>query len=116
LGTPAYDHQRLRHRRGDPTPTRRTSSGTPSRGSDPQPPACIAYALQRRLGQDGLSFQDLVAEVRRDLCARYLGDAQLSLAEVAFLTGFSEASTFYRAFKQWTGQTPAEYRRQRAGG
>jgi AraC-like DNA-binding protein len=71
-----------------------------------------ARTLQRRLQDDGLSFQDLVAEVRRDLSARYLEEADMSLAEVAFLIGFSEVSTFHRAFKQWTGLTPAEYRRR----
>ena len=41
----------------------------------------------------------------------HLADASLSLAEVAFLLGFSEQSAFTRAFKRWTGTTPASVRR-----
>jgi AraC-like DNA-binding protein len=37
----------------------------------------------------------------------------VSIAEVAFLLGFSEPSSFYRAFRRWTGRTPVEFRRDR---
>src|SRR5262249_26210616 len=69
--------------------------------------------LQRRLQDDGLSFQDLVVDVRRDPSARSRETAALALAEVAFLVGFSEASPSHRASKQWTGVPPAEYRRRK---
>ncbi len=69
-------------------------------------------SLQRRLRDAGTSFQKELDLVRRDLALRYL-DEPMSLAEVAFLTGFSEPSNFHRAFKRWTGRTPAEARRQR---
>ncbi|HCX11171.1 MAG TPA: AraC family transcriptional regulator, partial [Hyphomonas sp.] len=41
---------------------------------------------------------------------RFLADTRYSIAEVAFLTGFSEQSAFTRAFKRWAGQTPGTYR------
>ncbi len=66
--------------------------------------------LQRRLGEEGLSFQKLAAEARRALAARLLSESGYSLAEVAFLTGFSEQSAFNRAFKRWTNRTPASFR------
>ena len=70
--------------------------------------------LQRRLAEQGHAFQDLVDEARQDLANRLLRRTDYALAEVAFLTGFSEQSTFTRAFKRWSGQTPATYRRDAA--
>lgn len=66
--------------------------------------------LQRRLAESGLAYQDLVEEVRRDLADRLLRRTSYSLAEVAFLTGFAEQSTFSRAFKRWRGVTPRAFR------
>lgn len=66
--------------------------------------------LQRRLKQEGTSLQQLLDEVRRELALRHLGESKESIAEVAFLLGFSEVSAFHRAFKRWTGSTPGEYR------
>ncbi|MEO0322880.1 MAG: AraC family transcriptional regulator [Myxococcota bacterium] len=66
--------------------------------------------LQRRLADRGASYQALVDEARRQLAEKLLGDTRYSLAEVAYLTGFSEQSSFTRAFKRWAGQTPRSYR------
>lgn len=66
--------------------------------------------LQRRLGEEGLSFQKMVENARRQLAEGLLVQSDYSLAEVAFLTGFSEQSAFNRAFKRWMDQTPAAYR------
>ncbi|MEM6584301.1 MAG: AraC family transcriptional regulator ligand-binding domain-containing protein [Pseudomonadota bacterium] len=66
--------------------------------------------LQRRLAQDGQSFQSLVDLARRDLASQLLRETDYSLAEIAFLTGFAEQSGFTRAFKRWQGQTPRSYR------
>ncbi len=68
-----------------------------------------ARSLQRRLQDEGASFQTLRDETRRALADRYLGEG-LSLAEISFLLGFSEPSAFFRAFKRWTGLTPIERR------
>ncbi len=67
--------------------------------------------LQRRLADQGHVYQDLVDETRRSLAVRLLSRDEFSLAEIAFLTGYAEQSTFTRAFKRWHGQTPAKYRR-----
>ena len=66
--------------------------------------------LQRRLSDRGYSFQTLVDESRRELAERLLKETEYPLAEVAFLTGFSEQSAFNRAFKRWAGQTPRSFR------
>ena len=73
-----------------------------------------ARSLRRRLSEHGLSFQTLTEDTRRELAEGLLRDEQYSLAEVAFLTGFSEQSSFTRAFKRWLGTTPASYRKTRA--
>lgn len=70
-------------------------------------------SFQRRLAEHGLSFQSLTEEARRELAEGLLRDEQYALAEVAFLTGFSEQSSFTRAFKRWFGVTPAYYRKTR---
>ena len=69
-----------------------------------------ARTLQRRLSERGQSFQSLVDLSRRDLASQLLRETEYSLAEIAFLTGFSEQSGFTRAFKRWQGQTPRSYR------
>lgn len=72
-----------------------------------------ARSFHRRLSEHGMSFQTLTEETRRELAEGLLRDEQHSLAEIAFLTGFSEQSSFTRAFKRWIGRTPASYRKDR---
>jgi AraC-like DNA-binding protein len=71
-----------------------------------------ARTLQRRLGDQGVSFQDLVDESQRRLSERLLRQTTYSMLDIAFMTGFSEQSAFTRAFKRWAGQTPRSYRLQ----
>jgi len=71
--------------------------------------------LHRRLEQHGSSFQQVLGEVRHHLAERYLSDSGASLNDVAFLLGYTEQSSFQRAFKRWSGQTPGEYRARRGG-
>jgi len=75
-----------------------------------------ARSLRRKLAAQEVSFQTLVSDTRRDLAEGLLADPRYGLAEIAFLTGFAEQSSFNRAFKRWTGQTPATFRAQNAQG
>ncbi|WP_437631189.1 AraC family transcriptional regulator [Sorangium sp. So ce854] len=68
-------------------------------------------SVQRRLKEAGTSLSSLLDRLRADLAVRYLSESRDSIPEIAFLLGFSEVSTFHRAFKRWTGVTPATYRR-----
>lgn len=86
------------------------SEGVPMVSSIASELAMSARTLQRRLSGQGHSFQSVVDTARKDLAQRLLTDTDYSLAEIAFLTGFSEQSSFTRAFKRWTGQTPRAYR------
>jgi AraC-like DNA-binding protein len=73
-------------------------------------------SLQRRLSEQGTSFQRLLDETRQHLAEGHLRDGQLDLAEIALLLGYSEQSAFTRAFRAWTGRAPAQWRRAyRAG-
>jgi AraC-like DNA-binding protein len=66
--------------------------------------------LQRKLKNEGTSFMDLLQDTRMQLARKYLRSPGRSVVETAYLLGFSEPSTFSRAFKRWTGLAPAEYR------
>jgi AraC-like DNA-binding protein len=70
-------------------------------------------SLHRRLRDEGTTLRRLLDGLRLDLAERYLREG-VSINETAFLLGYSEASAFQRAFRRWTGSTPAAYRRQHA--
>jgi AraC-like DNA-binding protein len=74
-------------------------------------------SLQRHLRDHGSSFNALADEVREATACLYLEQPDMALAEIAFLLGFSDQSSFNRAFKRWTGLTPRQGRAQatRAG-
>ncbi|MDJ0859598.1 MAG: AraC family transcriptional regulator ligand-binding domain-containing protein [Dinoroseobacter sp.] len=87
------------------------SEGVPTLAEVAEGLGMSSRTLQRRLSDDGLAYQDLVGEARRTLSEQLLRRTDYALAEIAFLTGFSDQSTFTRAFKRWHGRTPANYRR-----
>jgi len=67
--------------------------------------------LRRRLKKEGYSFQSLKDDTRRDMAIFFINKKEQSIEAIAFRLGFSEASTFIRAFKKWTGLTPLAYRK-----
>jgi AraC-like DNA-binding protein len=67
-------------------------------------------SLHRKLRDERHSYQAIVDGVRRHLAERHLAERRLPITEIAFLLGFTEASSFHRAFRRWTGRTPAAYR------
>ncbi|WP_394831098.1 AraC family transcriptional regulator [Pendulispora rubella] len=69
--------------------------------------------LQRRLDDAGTTFNELVDGVRHALAVQYLQNPELSISEVAYLTGYSEVRPFARAFRRWTGLAPGQYRASR---
>lgn len=89
---------------------RSLSAGVPKISDIAQAMGMGPRTLQRRLGEEGLVYQTLVDEARRQLAERLLRTTKYPLVEVAFLTGFAEQSGFTRAFKRWAGQTPRSYR------
>ncbi len=73
--------------------------------------AVSSRTLQRRLKDEGTSFNTVLRETRASLSQHYLGNTQLSSSEIAYLLGFDEPNSFFRAFQSWTGTTPESLRR-----
>ena len=67
-------------------------------------------SMQRKLKDEGTSFNKLLDGTRRELAMYYVRETHRSLGEISYLLGFSEPSSFTRAFRRWTGVTPQEFR------
>ena len=67
-------------------------------------------SLIRKLAEENESFKNLLASIRRELGEKYVMNKGLSLTEISFLLGFSETSSFSRAYKNWTGMSPRAHR------
>jgi AraC-like DNA-binding protein len=67
--------------------------------------------LRRRLHEEGVSYQGIKDQLRRDLAISYLSHSDRSVMDIALELGFSERSAFHRAFRKWTGASPGEFRR-----
>jgi len=79
--------------------------------------ACRALGLERgelvrELKQRGTTFRSVLRSMRTDLARAYLEDRQWSISDVAFVLGYSDTAAFKRAFRSWTGKTPAQYRQE----
>ena len=66
--------------------------------------------LQRRLKDEGQSFQRILSQTRESLARHYLTQSQLPSAEISFLLGYEDPNSFIRAFHTWTGTTPEAHR------
>lgn len=84
--------------------------GEPKREAVAQALHLSQRTLQRRLQEEGSSFQQLLDDARRELAEQYLAQPNLTLLEVAYLLGFADPSNFFRAFRRWFDMTPGEYR------
>ncbi|MBO6899076.1 MAG: AraC family transcriptional regulator [Shimia sp.] len=96
--------------------TPKLSDGMPQAADVARELGMSERTLYRRLSDEGLTFRDVLAEAQSKLAQGLLKDDTVSIAEIAFMTGFSEQSTFSRAFKRWVGQAPAQFRQQAVTG
>ena len=71
--------------------------------------------LQRKLAERSVSFASVLEELRKREAIRCLTRSGLTVTEIAFVLGYSDVSTFVRAFRGWTGQTPSEFREGHEG-
>jgi AraC-like DNA-binding protein len=90
----------------------RLPDGDPMRGDIAQALCLSERTLQRRLQEEGTTFHDLVDDIRRELAQRYLKQPHLSISQTAYLLGFADQSTFFRACKRWFELSPRQYRTQ----
>ena len=70
--------------------------------------------LQRRLAEEGETFQQLLQSARRELAHHYLLHSSLELNETAFILGYGDSHSFFRAFHDWEGVSPGEWRTRHA--
>ncbi|MFQ5638359.1 MAG: AraC family transcriptional regulator [bacterium] len=86
------------------------SGGAPSVSSAARALHISARTLHRSLQSEGTSFRELLDQLRQERATVLLANPHCSVAEVGFLLGFAELSSFSRAFKRWTGKAPAAFR------
>ncbi|MBB6019982.1 AraC-like DNA-binding protein [Paenibacillus sp. JGP012] len=67
-------------------------------------------SLQRKLMQEGTTFKQLLTEARHEQARAYLSDLSLDIKEIAYLIGYQDQNSFYRAFRTWEGDTPSNWR------
>jgi AraC-like DNA-binding protein len=106
-----FDHDKTSYRVREAI-IRRLPDGEPRRDQIARELCMSERTLQRRLEEEHSSFVQLLNDIRRELAGQYLNRLHLSLGEAAYLLGFSEQSSFFRACKRWFGLPPGEYRRQ----
>ncbi|MEU7875444.1 AraC family transcriptional regulator ligand-binding domain-containing protein [Dactylosporangium sp. NPDC049140] len=85
-------------------------AGDPSMTAVARRLAVSSRTLQRQLHLEGATFQVILARTREDLARHYLGHGAMSPAEIAYLLGYDDTNSFYRAFRTWTGTTPQALR------
>lgn len=68
--------------------------------------------LQRRLNDESTSYQEILKSTREELAQHYLKNSSLSQGEISFLLGFQDTNSFIRAYSQWTGKPPGQFRLQ----
>jgi AraC-like DNA-binding protein len=93
--------------------TQRLAHGEPSQEDVAELLNMSARTLQRKLGDGGTTYKEILDETRRVLALAYLSAPRHSVSDVTYLLGFSAGSSFTRAFRRWTGQSPSVWR---AGG
>lgn len=90
-------------------------AGTPRQTSIAKELNLSLRSMQRKLKDEGTSFNSLIDNTRRELAMHYIRETHRPLGEVSYLLGFSEPSNFTRAFRRWAGTTPQEFRNEATG-
>lgn len=89
---------------------RRLTAGRPDIRSVATELAMSERSLQRKLTDEGLTYQSLLSETRHQLALEHLADPTLAIIEVAYMLGYEDQNSFFRAFRQWEELTPAAWR------
>lgn len=89
---------------------RRIASGKPEISEVARQLGMSERTLQRRITEQGSNYRALVEQARQELGRDLLSDKRNGIEEIAFLLGFQDTGSFYRAFRAWEGVTPAQWR------
>ena len=108
-----FDHAQVSHRAREVI-IRRLPDGEPRRDQVAGALCMSERTLQRRLEEEATCFIELLDGTRRELAEQYLGRLHLTLAQAAYLLGFADQSSFFRACKRWFDLSPGQYRSQLA--
>lgn len=106
-----FDHAQISYRAREAI-IRRLPDGEPRRDEVARELCMSERTLQRRLEEEATSFLQLMDDTRRELAQQYLGRLHLSLAQTAYLLGFADQSSFFRACRRWFNLSPGQYRSQ----
>jgi AraC-like DNA-binding protein len=106
-----FDHAQTSYRAREVI-IRRLPDGEPRRDEVASELCMSERTLQRRLEEEATSFGQLLDDTRRELAGQYLGRLHLSLAQAAYLLGFADQSSFFRACRRWFDLSPGQYRSQ----
>jgi AraC-like DNA-binding protein len=104
-----FDHAQTSYRAREVI-IRRLPDGEPRRDEVARELCMSDRTLQRRLEQEATSFVQLLDDTRRELAEQCLGRLHLSLAQAAYLLGFADQSSFFRACRRWFDLSPGQYR------
>jgi AraC-like DNA-binding protein len=91
---------------------RRLTAGRPDIRSVAAELAVSERSLQRALTDEGLTFQGILSDTRHQLALEYLAEPKLAIMEVAYMLGYEDQNSFFRAFRQWENLTPSTWRAQ----
>jgi AraC-like DNA-binding protein len=105
-----FDHAQISYRAREMI-IRRLPDGEPRR-DEIAGELCMSERTLQRLEEEGTSFVQLMDDTRRELAEQYLGRLHLSLAQAAYLLGFADQSSFFRACRRWFDLSPGQYRSQ----
>ncbi|WP_170334933.1 AraC family transcriptional regulator [Ruegeria arenilitoris] len=95
---------------------RALTAGRPELRSIARDMAISERSLQRHLRGEGHSFKSLLSDTRHQLACEYLDEPDFDISEIAYLLGYEDQVSFYRAFQKWEHQTPAEWRSRHPDG
>ena len=93
----------------------RLAGGWPELSDVAEKLAMSERTLQRRMEGEGTTFRQLLAEARQELGRELMTDASVGIDAIASLLGFQDTSSFYRAFQEWEGMTPSQWRKRNVG-
>jgi AraC-like DNA-binding protein len=106
-----FDHAQTSYRAREVI-IRNLPDGEPKRDQVASELCMSERTLRRRLEEEGTSFIQMLNDTRRELAEQYLERMHLSLPQAAYLLGFADQSSFFRACRRWFGRSPGQYRSQ----